>query len=49
MVTLLKDEWFMRLVKDWTLSIRDGNTVTYTENILDSALVKEMYLDKYEL
>ena len=47
MSALYKIEWFMKLVKEWTLSIREDGVVTYTENVFESKLLRKKYLDKY--
>ena len=44
---LFKVEWFMKLVKEWTLSIREDGVVTYTEDVFASKLLRKKYLDKY--
>lgn len=44
---LFKVEWFMEVVKEWTLSIREEGIITYTENVFDSKLLRKKYLDKY--
>ena len=46
---LFKVEWFMKLVKEWTLSIRENGVITYTEDIFSSKAVREKYLRKYGL
>ena len=48
-VALLKQEWFMKLVKEWTLSIREDGIITYEENVLESKLAQKKYLNKYGL
>ena len=46
---LFKVEWFMKLVKEWTLSIREDGVVIYTEDVFKSKAVKNKYLRKYGL
>lgn len=46
---LFKVEWFMKLVKEWTLSTREEGVITYTENVLESKAVKRKYLAQYGL
>lgn len=49
MSALYKIEWFMKLVKEWTLSIREDGVLTYTENVFESKLLRKKYLNKYGL
>lgn len=46
---LFKVEWFVKLVKEWTLSIRENGVITYTEDVFSSKAVREKYLRKYGL
>lgn len=47
MVTLYKNEWFMRLVKEWTLTEKDGERIVSEENVLENGLLRKKYLNKY--
>lgn len=49
MVNLYELEWFMKLVKEWTLTEKDGDVIVEEENILEGKLVRKCYLDKYGL
>jgi len=43
MIPLLEKEWFMRLVKEWTLVEKDGDTVLSIENVLENKSVRKEY------
>ena len=49
MVVLYGKEWFMKLVKDWVLTEKDGDTVLCEENVMENELIRKKYLDKYGL
>ena len=49
MSALYKIEWFMKLVKEWILSIRKDDVITYTEVVFESKLLRKKYLDKYRI
>lgn len=46
-VSLFQCEWFMKIVKHWTLrEIAEGVVIT-EENVFESEAVRKKYLDKY--
>ena len=47
MVNLYETEWFMKLVKHWVLTEKDGDTIVSQENVLENKLIREKYLRKY--
>ena len=49
MSSLFKLEWFMKMVKEWTLVEKDGEHIVSTENVLGSKLLRKRYLNKYGL
>lgn len=49
LIALIKTEWFMHLVKEMTLTEKDGDTVLSTESVFDSKVLRKMYFDKYGL
>ena len=49
MVNLYETEWFMKLVKDWVLTEKDGDTIVSQENVFASELLRKKYLNKYGL
>lgn len=49
MINLFKTEWFMKMVKEWVLTEKDGDTILCQENVLEGKLLRKRYLDKYGL
>lgn len=41
--TLLEKQWFIGIVKEWTLILKEGDTVLSIENVLENKSVRKEY------